>query len=523
MRLNHKQITLCTGGTYLIEPIDPAEILTGVAWDSREVKNGDLYVALPGERTDGHKFVWDAIHAGARGVLVTDAPDKAACVLARELGAAIIEVPNTFHAIEDLARQWRQHISAKVVAVTGSVGKTTTKNLVRDVCSARFRTVATEGNQNNELGVPATILAASPDTQVVVVEMGMRGLGQIRSLCEIARPDWGIVTNVGESHMELLGSKENIARAKSELFQMLPEGTGLAIVNAADEFTDKLLNDTKVYTREIKVALFGEADPCDTVQGVCEKTVGTSRDSSSSDCANANYEPKADMRVWFQDAALDAEGRPEFTLCAKGFVDDKPTAPTLFDLEPDVQKAHCHLNICGLHNTANACAAAVVGLALGIPIDLVARSLSDSLSETGRLQTVRARDGFTIINDTYNANPDSMRAALGMLAAMEIAGRRIAVLGDMGELGDIEVSCHEGIGRKAAEVGIDQLVCVGDLSRHMADAAISSGMDRSCVVKAGTIGEALEALEGYLDEDDVVLVKASHFMHLDRIVEGLVN
>lgn len=512
MRLNSKQIAHCCGGSFLVEPIDASEILTGITWDSRNVAPGDLYVALPGERVDGHEFVEAALRAGARGALVTVAPSGQACVVARELGVAVIEVPDTMHAIWDLAREWRSHISARVIGITGSVGKTTTKNLVRDVCAAGFNTVATEGNQNNELGVPNTILSADPDTEVVVVEMGMRGLGQIRQLCDIARPDWGIITNVGECHMELLGSKDNIARAKRELFDALPDGMGIAFANAGDECTPEILEASQSQKRHIKEVLFGEGAGCESLQ------------LKDADLSLNDSQDQRQMRVWPRSVAIDAEGRAEFELCAKGFSHDGGSDdPTLFDMEPDVRTARCRLSIRGVHNVTNACAAAAVGLALGVDIDAVADALSKSLSETGRLETLIARDGFTIINDAYNANPDSMRAALEMLAAMDVSGRRIAVLGDMGELGSVEVACHRGVGKTAWDVRLDELICIGELASHIADGAVEAGMPINQIVRAHTLGEALEHLESNLAEDDVVLVKASHFMRLDRLVEGLVS
>lgn len=498
MRLNSKQIVQYTGGKFLVEPIDASEIMTGIAWDSRTVCAGDLYVALPGERVDGHAFVEAAMKAGARGVLVTETPSSTACIYASELGIPVIEVPNTFHAIEDLARAWRDFLDAKVVAVTGSVGKTTTKNLVRDVCAARFATVATVANQNNELGVPNTILSADPGTEVVVVEMGMRGLGQIRHLCSIARPDWGVVTNVGDCHMELLGSRENIVRAKGELFDELPRGVGRAFANSADAASEAMVEGARLREKGVEVVSYGFG----------------AKDAEG-------------PRVWPEDVELDGEGRARFALCARGFGHGEPREATLFDLEPDVERARCHLALCGEHNVSNACAAAAVGVALGIPLEDVAEALSASVSEAGRLETLVARDGFTVVNDAYNANPDSMRAALKLLASMAVGGHRIAVLGDMGELGDVAVSCHEGIGAFAAELSgqgsLDGLVCIGELSRSMHDAAREGGMAEDALRHVDTVGEALELLEGRLSAGDAVLVKASHAMGLERLAKGLVS
>lgn len=497
MRLNSKQILQCTGGNYIIRPIDPSEILTGVKWDSRDVTEGDLYVAIEGEHTDGHLYVKDALKMGARAALVNNAPDSSACLFARELGAAIIEVPNTAHAVEDIASEWRGHLNAKVVAITGSVGKTTTKTLIRDVCASSFRTVSTKGNQNNELGVPNTILSADPDTQVLVVEMGMRGLGQIRHLCNIARPDWGVITNVGESHMELLGTKDNIARAKAELFCALPDGVGIAFVNSDDEFILDMKNTANLEQRGIKQVFFG-------------------RDAQD----------HAGSKVWAEDVEIDSEGRADFTIWAQGF-EPSNLEPTLFDIDPDAKRARCHLSVRGQHNVVNACAASAVGLALGISIDKVAKALEHSVGETGRLETHETRDGYLVIDDSYNANPDSMRAALVMLSSMDVSGKRVAVLGDMAELGNGEVACHEGIGRLGAELNsedkLDCLICIGELSSHMAKAAADSGMPPSAVSHVASIGEALEKLEGSLGEGDAVLVKASNCMHLGRVVEGLIS
>ncbi|MDO4290138.1 MAG: UDP-N-acetylmuramoyl-tripeptide--D-alanyl-D-alanine ligase [Eggerthellaceae bacterium] len=501
MRLNHKQIATYTGGSFVVSPIDAAELMRGVTWDSREVEPGWLYVALPGERTDGHVFVASALRAGARAALVSEMPDAATCALARELGASVIEVPNTAAAITDLARAWRGHLKGRVIGLTGSTGKTTTKNLVRDVAAAGLSVVATKANQNNELGVPRTLLAADPDTQVVVVEMGMRGLGQIAALCDFVRPDWGLITNVGESHIELLGSRENIARAKAELIAALPKGSGVAFLNAADDMADFVWDTSGL------------------------RAWGNERVSFNG--AGAAAQPC----VWAEGVELDDEGRPRFTLCARGFapVPTNASASTplaVADTDADgaaVERAACHLSLRGMHNVHNACAAAAVGRRLGLSLDVVARALERSVPESGRQEVITARGGFTIVNDAYNANPDSMRASLSTFCALSVRGRRVAVLGDMGELGDFARACHEGIGRMAATLPLDMLICVGELSEHIAAAAEEAGMDESRVVRARTVADVLEVLDAYLEKDDAVLVKASHFMGLTRVVEGLVS
>lgn len=505
MRLNVKQIAQYTGGRFLIEAIDPSEILFGITWDSRTVFDGCLFVALPGEKVDGHKFVMDAISNGARAVLVSEAPEAKACRLAHEFGIGIIEVPNTYHAISDLARGWRSHLKGCVIGLTGSVGKTTTKNLIHDVLRSKFSTVATIGNQNNELGVPNTILAADPDTQMIVVEMGMRGLGQIADLCGICRPDWGAVTKIDKTHMELLGSQDAIIQAKSELFEALPMGRGRAFVNEDDPFSEKLQLQAHLKERDIDVIAFNGGDPA--------------KEAS----ASVQDGDPSGARVWAEDISINPEGCPEFVLCAQGFNAPVELAPTLFDMQPDVQRVGCKLTLRGEHNVANACCAAAVGLSAGISIEDVACALGQATCEVGRQEIIVARDGFRVINDSYNAGPESMRASLKMFSSMEVEGRRYLVLGDMGELGDIAVECHRAVGRIAGELGFDNLICIGELSRHIAEGAREAGMQDANIVEVDTIGEVLGQLEGVLEPQDAVLVKASHFMELGRVVEGLVS
>ena len=239
MRLPIGKIAEYTSADYLVEPRDLEKEACGITWDSREVKPGFVYVALPGERVDGHDFVESALRSGAVAALVMHELSDAALETAKAEGAAILRVDETAQAFTALARGWRGHLQGKVIALTGSMGKTTTKNLVRDVLSTTFNTVATKANQNNELGVPRTLLEANADTEFVVVEMGMRGLGQLEELCSFVKPDISLITNVGECHMELLGSKENIARAKAEVLDALTEGSGIAVLNAADGYCAK--------------------------------------------------------------------------------------------------------------------------------------------------------------------------------------------------------------------------------------------------------------------------------------------
>ncbi|WP_165171152.1 UDP-N-acetylmuramoyl-tripeptide--D-alanyl-D-alanine ligase [Adlercreutzia sp. ZJ242] len=537
MRLNHKQIAAYTGGSFVVDPIDASELVCGISWDSREIEPGWLYVALSGERVDGHDFVAAALRAGARAALVCDALDRETRLLAREMGASVIEVPNTYSAVTDLAREWRGHLRGRVVALTGSTGKTTTKNLVRDVVRAGRSVVATKANQNNELGVPRTLLAADPETECVVVEMGMRGLGQIAQLCEVVRPEWGIVTNVGESHIELLGSRENIARAKAELLEALPAGVGRAFLNAADDFAASIAERAGLSERAVACVAY------DGSGHAAFSCTGHAREVPAAVLASDNVDLPAGPRVWAEDVELDGEGRPRFTLCACGFAAapsadagaEATGAPAASGAAPReaaasspepafaVERATCHLSLRGLHNVGNACAAAAVGRSLGIDLGAIASALASSVPESGRQEVLAARGGFSIVNDAYNANPDSMRASLSTFCALDVPGRRVAVLGDMGELGDFAPACHRGIGEVAAGLPLDLLICVGELSRGIAQGALDAGMDPARVMRADAVAEVLEELDVYLEKGDAVLVKASHFMGLTRVVEGLVN
>ena len=470
---------------------------TNTVSDSRQAGPGSVFVAIRGERVDGHDFVAKTAGQGAT-VAIVDHEVKSD-------GLPQIVVKDTVDALGELARYnivRRRELDGDfdIIGLTGSVGKTTTKNLTRDVCAAYGSVVATKANQNNELGVPRTLLNADPETAVVVVEMGMRGLGQIAELCDFVRPVWGLITNVGESHIELLGSRENIARAKSELFEALPAGVGRAFANLDDDFAAFMTERGRLSERSVALSGFA-GHPDAALRGALER--------ESAAC---------DQAVWAEDVSLDAEGRPRFTLCARDAADHDDGA-----LFATVERVPCALSLTGAHNVDNACAAASVGFALGLDLATIAAALGASVPEPGRQEIIAARGGFTVINDAYNASPDSMRASLATFAATDVAGRRIAVLGDMGELGSFAPACHEGVGAAAASHRLDKLICIGELARHIAAGAEAAGMDAARISRADTVADVLEELDALLEPGDAVLVKASHFMGLTRIVEGLVN
>lgn len=455
---------------------DPASIMaTSVTWDSRDVIPGSLFAALPGERVDGHHFVSDARSKGAVAALVS-----------YEVSASCpqILVDDTAQAFSRLAAFWRTQLKGTVIAITGSTGKTTTKDLIREILALAGSVVATKSNQNNELGVPLTILNAQIDTDYVVVEMGMRGLGQIAELCEIAQPHWGVITNIGQSHCELLGSRENIARAKAELFQALPP-EGKAFVNAENDYAESVM-------------VFGELGS----RGVSIVSVSTKEESSLS--------VTVELKVFARSISLDTQGRPSFTLCVQG-----PSSP--------VQMASCALQLHGAHNVANACMASAVGIAAGIAHKDCASALARALPQEGRQSFKKTAQGALLIDDAYNASPDSMEASLTTFAALSVNGKRIAVLGDMGELGDLAEEAHHSVGRMAARLGIDTMICAGELARDIAQGAIDAGLPQESVHMFDTATEALEHVKEKVNSGDAVLVKASHFMGFEDIVKGLMQ
>ncbi len=472
MRFSIDEIARITGGDLLVAPLNAQKDVCALTWDSRLVEPGCVYVAIVGARADGNDFAICALRSGAAVALMSRDPGGDERAAARDAGGAIVRVHKGEDAVRALAGAWRDRLSATVVGVTGSVGKTTTKGLLRDVLSSRFRTCATKGNYNNLLGAPYTLLSADEDTQMLVVEMGMDGAGEIARICEIARPHMGIVTNVGLSHLEQLGTRENIARAKAELVEALPED-GTVFLQETGEFTDFIRRHARTAERNVQCVLFGGTPPLSD--------------------------------VYATDIRTDEKGRPSFVLHAFG------------------GKAPCSLSLRGVHNVENALAVAAVALICGMELPEVCAALRQATPEAGRGQLKNSACGAVVFDDAYNASPASMKASLATLSAYKASGRKIAVLGDMGELGEASDSGHYDTGVAAAREGVDLLVCVGELARLIAQGALSCGMARDAVLCTESVQEAIDMVCSGLSEGDVVLVKASRFMGLDRVVEGVVE
>jgi UDP-N-acetylmuramoyl-tripeptide--D-alanyl-D-alanine ligase len=442
-----------TGGRLLARSDRP---IRGGAVDSRLVTQGEVFVALPGERTDGHAYLADAVARGAAALIVTrPVADPAALS-----DVTVVRVADAVGALGALAAGWRRRFDPLVVGVTGSIAKTSTKEAVAAVLSTHFRTLRNEGNQNNEVGLPLTVLRLGPDDEAAVLEMGMYGGGEIAELARIARPKIGVVTAVQPVHLARIGSLAAIEAAKGELLEALPSD-GAAILNADDPIVRRM--DARSAARSVR---YGFADDADVGAEAVES------------------------------AGVDGM---RFVLRAEG-TRRAMTIPTL-----------------GRLSVHNALAAAAVGRAAGLSFDDIAAGLAAGWSAPHRVQLVRL-GGVTLVDDSYNASPRSVVAALDVLAGLP--GRRAAVLGEMLELGDASDEGHRVVGEAAART-VDWLVVVGGGAGGIAAGALAAGMEPARVIRVPDAEAALEALPPRLRDGDVVLVKASRGIGLDRVVDGL--
>ncbi|MEY9963730.1 UDP-N-acetylmuramoyl-tripeptide--D-alanyl-D-alanine ligase [Streptacidiphilus sp. MAP12-16] len=454
------EVAQATGGTLHDVP-DPEVRITGpVVHDSRQVEPGALFAAVVGERVDGHDFAVRAVGDGAVAVLAT-----------RPVGVPAVVVDDILQALGMLARTVTERLTGTtVVALTGSAGKTSTKDLIAQLLQRLGDTVFTAESYNNELGMPSTALRAGPDTRYLVLEMGARHKGDIAHLTGFTRPDIGVVLNVGTAHLGEFGSREGIAEAKGELVEALPE-TGVAVLNADDPLVRAMASRTRA-----RVVLFGES---------------------------------AEARVRAEDVRLDSAGRPTFTL-----VTPAGSAPVA-------------LRLYGEHHVSNALAAAAVAIECGLGVADTAAALGEAGSlSRWRMELTDRPDGVTVINDAYNANPESMRAALRALAAIGGRGpearRTWAVLGEMRELGEDSLDEHDAVGRLAVRLNIATLVAVG--GREAACMELGARNEGSWGEESVLVSDAdaaIELLREQVRPGDVVLVKASRSVGLERVAAAL--
>lgn len=438
----------CGGEIYCMREELAQETAKGIVIDSRQIEPGYIFVATKGERVDGHQFIPDVFAKGAMAVICEVLPEE-------DLGPCIL-VKDSFMALKQAAAFYRQQLNIRVVGITGSVGKTSTKEFVASVLSEKYKVHKTAGNYNNEVGLPLTIFGIQEDDQIAVLEMGINTFGEMHRLSEVAKPDICVMTNIGQCHLENLIDRDGILRAKSEIFDFMnPKGT--VVVNGDD---DKLATIHEVY-------------------GKAPVTFGMNKQNA----------------IW----ADHIENRGLLGSCA--------------DIHMGDEVVHAIIPLPGEHMIYNAMAAAAVALQFGMSKEEIAAGISHVEAVAGRSHLVEAGDKV-IIDDCYNANPVSMKAAIDLLATAP--GRKVAILGDMFELGENEKAMHGEVGEYAAEKGIDLILCVGELSEAMYQEAAGNGGN----AKYYETREALEAvLNEILQPGDTVLVKASHSMAFENLVK----
>lgn len=449
------EIASITGG---VVHGDGALTVANIAIDSREVEQGSLFCAIFGERSDGHDYVTNALTAGASATLASRAVD----------GPHIVVPPSpdgsesVIYALGRLAKHKRTLMSkTRVIGITGSSGKTSTKDLIGQVLKTHGSTVVPAGSANNELGLPLTVLGAPDDVEYLVLEMGMRGFGHITYLCDIAHPTISVVTNVGHAHVGEVGSQENIARAKSEIVRDL-SSSDVAIFNLDDPFVAGMRNLTQA-----KVVTYGLSE-------------------------------LADIRA--SNLVVLPNGSSEF------------------DLIVDGESGHVELQLLGQHNVYNALAAAAVGHTVGMSLAHIVQALSEAKSMSDwRMQVTKLPDGITLINDAYNANPESMAAALRTLAGLAKRGHSWAVLGVMAELGEFTLEQHDAIGRLAVRLDITHLVVVGNEAKVMHLGASQEGSWDGESVWFPDFSSACDYIVERAQHDDVVLFKASRAARFEQL------
>jgi UDP-N-acetylmuramoyl-tripeptide--D-alanyl-D-alanine ligase len=438
---------------------DEAAAISGVSIDSRSVKRGELFLAIAGPSHDGHDYIAGALDRGAAALIV-----ERGRALPSAIAVPVIAVEDTTRALGALAAGHRSEFDGPVVAITGSNGKTTTKEMCAAILSVSAPCHRTPGNLNNQYGLPLTLLGRSEADRALVVEIGMNHRGEIAQLAEIAKPTVGVITNIGTAHIEFLGSREEIAREKGDLIAHLP-AEGVAVLNADDPLVLAQRGRTSA-----RVISFGTAIDADVRGGDIE---------------------------WIDD---------------RGY---------RFELETPTGSGTVEVQGLGPTTVSNALAAAAAALAAGASIADITKGLADHQGIKGRLERRELPGGIALVDDTYNANPQSMEAALRMLAELKGAHRATAILGDMGELGETAEAAHRELGCLAASLGIDFLIALGARAQTIATGAIDSGMDPARVVVASDHSDASERACAFLKERDTVLVKGSRSMRMEKVVKAI--
>ena len=455
----------CNGQLFDAENYSGGEV-TGVVMDSRQVEKDCLFIATVGERVDGHNFIDDVFYKGAMAVVCEKAPVNA--------NGPYILVKNSLDALKNIAKWYRMQLDIKVVGITGSVGKTSTKEFISSVLSQKYNVLKTEGNFNNEVGMPLTILKIRENHQIAVLEMGISNFGEMHRLSEIAKPDICVITNIGQCHLENLGTRQGILKAKTEIFDFMNE-KGSVCINGDD---DMLATIKEVKGK--KPIRFGMSTD-NEVFAINVKTQGL----FGSTC-----------NIHVKDKIFHSYTAEEEHLASNIFSANIPLP--------------------GEHMVLNAMAATAVGALLDMNYEEIAAGIKSVQALGGRSNIIR--DGkWTIIDDCYNANPVSMKAALDLLSMADT--NKVAILGDMFELGTSEDALHKEVGQYAALKNLDVLVCVGKLASFIYDGAVDKF--KGTLLYFETREELIDALPSIVEENDTILVKASHGMGFDNVVKAL--
>lgn len=461
-----RNITEACSGTYVGSLESMSDTVAGVVIDSRQVKQDYLFIPIKGEKVDGHKFIPDVFEKGAIAVLSEHA--------LKDPAGPYILVDSTTEAMKKIARFYRERLQIKVVGITGSVGKTSTKEMISSVLSQKYSVLKTAGNFNNEIGLPLTIFHIRAEHEVAVLEMGISDFGEMHRLAEMANPDICVITNIGLCHLENLHTRDGILKAKTESFDHL-RPNGIAILNGDDDklCTQKMVNGQPA----IFYGIGQEAALDEAGQKMAEKSI------YATDIENLGFEG---MKAVIHTPAGEFQAQ---------------------------------IPIAGEHNVYNALAATAVGLQMGLTLEEIQAGIAAVETISGRTNFLEVH-GMTVIDDCYNANPVSMAASIDVLS--HAAGRNIAVLGDMGELGADEKALHYGVGKVVGEKKIQTLFAAGTLAKEYADAAQTVNPD--CDVHYFADRESMtKELLSYVKEGDTILVKASHFMEFPKVVEALKN
>jgi UDP-N-acetylmuramoyl-tripeptide--D-alanyl-D-alanine ligase len=446
------RIAQVCGGTYHGNEEDRMKEVSAITTDSRQAEPGGLFAAICGERVDGHDFIPAVLEKGALCVITERTPG--------ETDGNYIQVASTLDALKAIAEEYLKQLQIPVVGITGSVGKTSTKEMVAAVLAQKYRVLKTAGNFNNELGLPLTVFRLRDEDEIAVLEMGISNFGEMHRLAKIARPDTCVITNIGQCHLEFLGDRDGILRAKTEIFDFLrPDGH--IILNGDD---DKLRTVTEV--KGIVPQYFGIDSPCEVYADQIEK-------KGLDGVACTIHTPQGSFRV--------------------------------------------QIPVPGIHMVRNALAGTAVGLQYGLTLEEIRAGIESLQPVSGRFHILH-EGGYVIVDDCYNANPVSMKASLEVL--QDGLGRKVAILGDMGELGSDEAALHCGVGEFAAGLDLDCCIVTGPLMEHFVRGA-HSVRPELLVVHLDNLDQLLGQLEQLVQPGDTILVKASHYMHFEKVVERL--